>query len=52
MTTTARDIMTPNVECVVESVTLVDAARKMRVLTSVCYRYAGPVTGSREVGRG
>ena len=32
MATTARDIMTPNVECVGESATLVDAARKMRDL--------------------
>ena len=30
--TTARDIMTPGVECVQENETLVDAARKMRAL--------------------
>lgn len=32
MVTTARDIMTPNVECVGESETLGDAARRMRDL--------------------
>ena len=32
MVSTARDIMTPNAECVQESQTLVDAARRMRDL--------------------
>jgi CBS domain-containing protein len=41
MATTARDIMTPNVNCVGESESLIDAARKMRDLNVGVLRVYG-----------
>ena len=47
MAKTARDIMTQGAECVGESQSLVDAARKMRDLDVGALPVCGTTTGSR-----